>query len=500
MDQDPERIPVIAGVGQVNDRPDRPGDGLDPLGLMAEALRRADRDGAAGLLSDCDSVAVVTQIGWPQLNPVEDALCAALDIAPDHRTHTPGPNGDGPTRLLHDAANRIGAGEARICAVVGGEALRTAGQLAALKPRTDGEKPNALRDAPHRQKQGYAQSYGLMLPVNVYPLYENAVRSAWGQSLAEGQAESGALWAGMSRIAAANEHAWLREERTAEEIISPSERNRPIAFPYTKFQVANASVNQGAGFIVTSLAEARRRGIAEDRLIHIGYGAAAREDADFLKRGSYAASPSLTVSIERALDLNGVNAADLDHVELYSCFPCVPKLARRVLGWPLDEPITVFGGLTFGGGPIGNYMSHAVASMVERLRERPGTGLLFANGGYATYNHTILLSSEPTGAQFPQDYDYQAEADQRRGPIPALDEDYTGPAGIETYTVHYDRGGDVRMGAVVAQTPSGQRTLARVPAQDRETLAILTNGKRDPVGLAGVIEADEAAQRRFRIG
>lgn len=498
MELTPDRIPVIVGVGQVNDRPDQPGDGLDPVGLMAEALRRAERDGAAGLLGDCDSLAVVTQIGWPQLNPVEDALCAALGIDPAHRTHTPGPNGDGPTRLLNDAANRIGAGEAVICAIVGGEALRTAGQLAALKPREDGEKPNALRDAPHRRKAGYAQSYGLTLPVDVYPLYENAARSAWGQSLAEGQAESGALWAGMSAVAADNVHAWLSDPVSAEEVVTPSSRNRPIAFPYTKFQIANASVNQGAGFIVTSLAEARRRGIAEDRLIHIGYGAAAREDTDFLKRDSYFSSPSLAVSIERALDLNAVTAADLDHVELYSCFPCVPKMARRVLGWPVDRPITVFGGLTFGGGPIGNYMSHAIASMVERLRGCPGTGLLFANGGYATYNHTIILSSEPTGARFPQAYDYQAEADARRGAIPALDEAYDGPVTLETYTVHYDRGGEVRMGTVVARTASGERTLAIVPSEDRDTLASLTDGARDPVGLAGMIEAGADEPRRFR--
>ena len=500
MHLNPERIPVIVGVGQVNDRPDQPGDGLDPVGLMAEALRRAERDGASGLLSDCDSLAVVTQIGWPQLNPVEDALCAALAIAPAHRDHTPGPNGDGPIRLLHDAANRIGAGEATICTVVGGEALRTAGQLAALKPRPDGAKPNALRDAPHRTKAGYAQTYGLTLPVDVYPLYENAARSSWGQSLAEGQAESGALWVGMSRVASTNAHAWLNEERAAEEVVTPSERNRPIAFPYTKFQVANSSVNQGAGFIVASLAEARRRGIAEERLIHIGHGAAAHEDADFLKRDTYAASPGMAVSIERTLELNDVTAADLDHVELYSCFPCVPKMARRVLDWPADRPITVFGGLTFGGGPIGNYMSHAVASMVERLREDGGKGLLFANGGYATHNHTILLSSQPTGASFPQDYDYQAEADARRGPIPSLDEEYVGPVRIETYTVHYRRDGTVRMGTVVALTPAGERTLAAVPANDRATLDFLSNGRRDPVGSDGLIEAGDGDLRHFRAG
>ena len=40
------------------------------------------------------------------------------------------PHGDTPIRMLNDAANRIGAGEAKLCAVVGAEALRTAAQRA----------------------------------------------------------------------------------------------------------------------------------------------------------------------------------------------------------------------------------------------------------------------------------------------------------------------------------------------------------------------------------
>jgi len=486
-----ERTPVIVGVGQFNDRPERPEDGLDPVGLMAEALRRADRDAGGGMLAECGSLAVVSQLAWPQLNPVDGKLAEALGIAPAHSEQTAMPNGDSPIRLLHEAANRIGAGDARICAVVGAEALRTAAKLAAAKAKAGDDKPNALRDASYRRRVGYAQSYGLTVPVDVYPLYENAGRAAYGQSLAEGQAESGALWAGMSEIAAQCDHAWIRDAVAAEDIVTPSERNRPIAFPYTKLQVANSSVNQGAGFLVTSLAEARRRGIPEERLIHIGYGAAAHENGDFLQRDSYAGSPGLTVSIARTLELNGVTAADLDHVELYSCFPCVPKMARRVLDWPLDRPITRFGGLTFGGGPIGNYMSHAVACMVETLRETGGRGLLFANGGYATHNHTILLSAEPTEAQFPQDFDYQAEADALRGEIPPLDEAYCGPAAIETYTVHYARDGAPRLGTVVARTPAGARTLASVPPEDKATLDLLTSGAHEPVGSAGTILAGE---------
>ncbi len=494
MTDDAERVPVIVGVGQVNDRPADPQDGLDPGGLMSEALRRADEDAGGGWLADCDSLALVGQLSFPHLNALTKNVADAVGASPTHLFQTALPNGDSPILLLHEAANRIGAGEAKISAVAGGEALRTAAHLARSRAAQEGSdrKPDALRDAAHRRRTGYRQSYGLTVPVDVYPLYENACRTAWGQSLVEAQAESGAIWECFSQVAAANPAAWIRQAVEAEDIVEPSADNRPIAFPYTKLQVANASVNQGAGFIVTSLAEARRRGVAEERLVFVGHGAAAHESEDFLARDTFAASPSMAVSLTRTLELNGVTADDIDHCELYSCFPCVPKMARRVIGWPLDRPATVFGGLTFGGGPIGNYMSHAVACMVERLRETDGKGLLFANGGYATHNHSIVLTGERNPAlSFPQEFEFQAEADAARGPVPELDEDYAGPATIETYTVHYARDGSPRLGTVVAQTPQGKRTLAAVLPDDEAMIAFLTEGRAEPVGTSGTIVPGE---------
>mgnify|MGYP006180102929 CR=1 FL=1 len=43
-------------------------------------------------------------------------------------------------------------------------------------------------------------------------------------------------------------------------------------------------------------------------------------------------------------------------------------------------------GYEIGGGPIGNYMSHAVVAMAGNLRAAGGNGFLFANGGFATDN------------------------------------------------------------------------------------------------------------------
>jgi acetyl-CoA C-acetyltransferase len=260
--------------------------------------------------------------------------------------------------------------------------------------------------------------------------------------------------------------------------------------------VANSSVNQGAGFIVASLAEARRRGIAEDRIIYVGMGAAAKEPANILRRDRFDRSVSMETSINRTLKLNAMTGADFDCVELYSCFPCVPKMARRTLDWPLDKSATVFGGLTFGGGPIANYMSHAVVSMVEKLRGEGANGFLFANGGFATDNHCIVLSKHPFAtAKFPQGFDYQAEADAARGAVPELVQDYCGPAKIESFTVFHDRNGKPYAGVVIVLNDVGQRSVAHIDVSNVAHLAFFTAGRAEPVGQRGRIESSNEGGR-----
>jgi acetyl-CoA C-acetyltransferase len=350
---DENKIPVIVGVGQTNDREER----LNSVELMAAVLRNADADAGGGWLGRADALDVVAQLSFPEFADASAPLAQMLEIAPRHCAQTRYPMGDSPVALLNQAANRIAAGEAEVCAVAGGEALRTAAKRAA------GGKRDAVRESAARAARAGRERYGIVAPTDVYPFYENACRAAWGQTLTEAQRESAEIWAGLSRVAAANPSAWLRTEYTPEQILEVSPANRPIAFPYTKLMVANASVNQGAAFIVTSLARAKSTGIPETQLVYVGRGAAAREPGDLLARDRVDRSLSLEASLRGALRFNGLTSADLDFVELYSCFPVVPKLARRAIEWPLDKPMTVFGGLTFGGGPVGNYMSHAIASM-----------------------------------------------------------------------------------------------------------------------------------------
>jgi acetyl-CoA C-acetyltransferase len=479
---DPNRIPVIIGVGQVNDRPDDPMQGLDSVGLMAAAIRKADEDAGGGWLARCDWLANVQQMAFPGMD-VLGLLPKELGISPATRIEKP-PYGDAPIQLISDAANAVAAGEASVCIAVGGEALRTA----AKRPQDGGAKlfGNAAAVSTDVQRR-----YGLTTPQDIYPLYENATRAAWGQSLAEARAESGRIWEKMSEVAVEAEGAWLKKARKAEEIVTPSAENRPLSFPYTKLQVANSAVNQGAAVIVTSLAAARAAGIDEARLVYVGAGAQAYEAEGPLERDSFTGTPAMDVSLEKALEENRLTAGDMDHIELYSCFPVVPKMARRTLGVDDDQPLTVHGGLTFGGGPLGNYMMHATAAMVGKLRQGGGKGLLYGNGGYCTHHHTLVLSSEPIeSVSFPQNYKFDAEAAARRGAIPANDQTYEGPATIETYTVFHSREGDPTGGTVVALTPDGRRVVSKVPAEDAATIAFLTDGKAEPVGTPGRIESD----------
>ncbi|MEL7030482.1 MAG: acetyl-CoA acetyltransferase, partial [Pseudomonadota bacterium] len=193
---------------------------------------------------------------------------------------------------------------------------------------------------------------------------------------------------------------------------------------------------------------------------------------------------------------------DLDYVELYSCFPCMPKMARRVLDWPLERDATTYGGLTFGGGPIANCMTHAIAAMTRKLRGTDKKGLIFANGGLATNSHAIILGRDPGMAgSFPQDFNVQAEADAQRAAPPKIDEAYEGPGVIETYTVLFDRNGAPTQGIIVARSPdAAKRFLAIVPASDEAGIAFLTDGRAEPVGSEGQAVAIENDMTLWTIG
>jgi acetyl-CoA C-acetyltransferase len=481
------RTPVIVGVGEVNDRADVGTLPRSAIDLMVEALRVADRDAGGKFISLVDTLYVVRAL-TAAAEPHAD-VAAALHIEPAIAATSAQASGESPLRLLNDAANMIASGRARVVAITGGESM-AGNPAASLDPIRA-----ALQSAPPLLKK-----YNIVLPISVYPFYEHATRAKWQQTMAQSLQESAELAAAMSRVAVENPNAWLRKAYSPAEVTGVSADNPMLNFPYTRRMVANSKVSQGAALMVTSLAQAIRANIPLDRIVFVGAGASAHESDDYLLRPSYDDSAGMHVSLTRTLSLNGLRASDLDHVELYSCFPCIPKMARRIIGWELDRPASVYGGLTFGGGPIANCMAHAIAAMVRRMRVSGEYGLVFGNGGFATHNHSIVLSRrQPPRLLFPQEYDYTAEAEKLHGSVPTLIEAYAGPGVIETYTVPYGRDGKPAGATVIARTPAGERFVASVEGDDINTLSLLTSLDREPVGSRGHAFTDESGRVRWTV-
>ena len=132
--------------------------------------------------------------------------------------------------------------------------------------------------------------------------------------------------------------------------------------------------HEGAALLVTDTATARRWRVPEDRWVYPWGSAGADEPAEVLSRTSFYRSAAVERAITRTQELTETTIDDYSFVELYSCFPTMPKLSGRVLGPIKPEAPTVTGGLSFFGGPGSNYLTHSIAAMVLRLRESGGLG------------------------------------------------------------------------------------------------------------------------------
>jgi acetyl-CoA C-acetyltransferase len=483
-----DRVPVIVGIGEVVDRPREIADGLEPLDLLEQALRRAEADTGGKLLRDIQSLDVVNFLSWRYRDP-ERQLAERLGITPAHCYYGP-VGGESPIRYLHEAAQRIARGECNAAAICGAEAQSTAtkaeraGITLPWTPFAD-DVPEPKRGAAFQKPM--AVQLGVFRPITVYPFYEAASSAHWGQTPREAMAESGTLWSRYSAAASENPNAWLKRRFAPDEITTPTPDNRLIAWPYTKLMVANPTVNMGAAVLMTSLAKARAAGIAENRLIHVLGGASAEEPRDYLIRDQFFESHPQNAVLNAVMELVGGDGRAFDAIELYSCFPCVPKMARRTLGLSADVQPTVTGGLTFFGAPLNTYMTHAACAMVRKLRGGAKLGLLYGQGGFVTKHHGLVLSRDAPREKLAQDTSVQTEADRNRRAVPDFVTEASGQGMVESFTVIYGRAGEIEHGVVILRTRDDARTLARVPANDGATLAHLLNMDRTPVGSTGDI-------------
>lgn len=509
--------PVIIGVGDIKNASTKPQDAHEPLKLMLQAIDAAFSDStlspsaASKLKHDLDTISVVRTWTWPYPD-LPGLLAEHLGANPSSKTYPPSHGGNQPAKLLDIAARRISLGQSKAAIITGGEALASLTACAAAKklpppswtPLPEGTDVSSVFSPTTRGlEETYGGKHGIGMPIQVYPLYENGLRAHLGQSLAANHAESAELYKQFADVAAGHAVAWGygKPALSAEEIGTVGKKNRMICFPYPLLMNAFNTVNLAAAVILTSAGYARELGVPESQFVYPLGGAGTSDAAAFWNRPDYHSSPAISRSLDAALDVSGLAVEDIDIVDIYSCFPCVPKIAARHLGWdPVKprKPLTVLGGLTSFGGAGNNYSMHAITTVVRQLREKKDgarNALILANGGVLSYQHVICLSRQPRQGTVV----YPAEAPLGETwdvPGPAIAEKADGEAVVETYTVDFGRDGKPKKAHVVGRLKSqGARFLAN--HADDETLKQLSSDSKEPIGRTGVVRSTPDGKNIF---
>ncbi len=488
---------VIVGVGQVRNRPGldtKPNtqewNPLEPARLMATALERAAADaGKPELARAAEFVGCIPPMAW-SYDDLPGRVAEFLGAAPREKLEPPG-GGEGPILLLNDVANRIADGELDVAFLAGAECVYSRRRARTENKKLDwtpgGEGFPRFLASMKPFANALEARHGVRQPVDMYPLYENALRRKAGRTIESHQRFVSELMARYSEVAVTNPYSWFPEPRTAEEIRTVSAKNRWIGFPYPKLMNALMEVDQAAAAIVLSERAADRLGIAPEKRVAFLGGASANDGWSAAERVSLSSSPAMGAIAWQAQSHAGLGLADVDLFDFYSCFPCVVEFALHALALSHADKRgpTQTGGLAHHGGPGNNYAMHGLANVVTRIRAGRGkVGYVTGLGMSATKHAHAIVSSDPARI---------AAADARATKLslppadyegPALVDSPSGPAQVESYTVMFDRENQPERAVLYLRLPDGRRSVAHgapSPALFQTLLEV------EGVGLKGAV-------------
>ena len=485
-----DNCPILVGCGQaiqreVSDLAEAKG----PIDLMLEAAVEAERDTGAKILARADRVHVVRFLSGTYDDPARLLAARIGSSAKDVDVTKTG--GNSPQRLINETAEILANGGCSLAVLAGAETLGSflGAMQRGIMPKwleRDGAQAN-VSNVDFERTAEHETPYELQRPINVYPLFENALRAHYGRGVDAHRRALGELFAPFSAIAAENPYAWFREKRTAAQISEVGPDNRYIGFPYTKYMNAIIRVDQAAAVVMTTVKTARELGINESRWVYL-HGCADVQDHWFVsERPELYRSPAIRIAAREAFGMAGWDVADVDYFDLYSCFPSAVQIARDEIGIAENDPrpLTVTGGLPYHGGPANNYVMHSVATMMNHLRENPGKkGVCTAVGWFITKNSIGLYSTDPVEGSWSRKNPsiYQAEMDAL--PKVTIAVEASGQASVESYTVLFGKE-SAEKAIVVGRLKDNRRFLATT----ENTPEILDEMTRvECVGRVGTVE------------
>ena len=179
------RTPVLVGGGQVLHRAEGVSDALEPAALMARAIEAAADDAGLAAPPAADSIRVVSTLSWRYQNPAY-VVAQRLGLEPRELAVTT-MGGNSPQALVNTTALQILAGELDVAILVGGEAWRT--RMRARRdgveldwPRAPDDRPPTTIGSEFTMNHQAELDRGIVQPVQVYPMFDTAIRAASGRS------------------------------------------------------------------------------------------------------------------------------------------------------------------------------------------------------------------------------------------------------------------------------------------------------------------------------
>ncbi|MBW1988112.1 MAG: acetyl-CoA acetyltransferase [Deltaproteobacteria bacterium] len=493
---DKSRTPVAVGQGQVT-QPKNAQNPLDPVGLMVQAAQKAlDDAGPPALAKAVDEVWVVNIISYSYAD-APGRLVKALGLAPKGTMYG-ALGGNTPVKLFNQAAREIAAGHADCILIAGAEAeasLRRAakGQITLNWP--DPEPPQAMFGDTRNGSTDLEMSYDLFAPAYAYAIFENALAHHLGRTPSEHRRHLGDLMAPISQAAAQNPYSWSPRAYTPEQIVTPTEKNRMVATPYTLRMNPNLNVDMACAVLVCSEKTARSLGVDRGGFVYPLGGAELDNVWYITQRPNLYDSPAMGHCARLALERAGLGLADMDLFDFYSCFPSVIQMARNELGLSPDDPrpLSVTGGLAYFGGPGNNYSLHAIAALMQEIRENRAQHAMATGLGWFNTKHAAIILGKTLPKnewKTPDDSPLQQSINKIALQPPV--EKAEGPFFIEGCTILYRKYGTPPEGIAIGKTQSGKRAIAFMdPVQVPELL------EQDLVGQTAKARHDREWGRNF---
>lgn len=510
MSEPKDNTPILIGVGQITEAVlENLEHASSHVDLAAKAAKFALQDAKdISLASEIDVIAGVKtfadsspqhQSKMGRTNNFPRSIAQRIGATPQHAIYD-SVGGDSPQKLIAEFAEKLAAKSCEMVLIAGGEAIanvKAAGKQK-IKLNWTEDIDGQLEDRGRSGKKLITAAeitHQVMMPMQFYALMENARRASLQQDEATYTLQMGKVMSDLSQVAVKNPYAIDQTAYDAASLITPSTKNPIFVKPYTKALMARDRVNQGAAVLMTTVGKAKALGIHESKWVYL-HAYASTNDRVLLERQDLGRSVGMEQAIEGALHNANLNSDQIQHFDMYSCFPIVVSEAKRILniGEEDPRPMTQTGGLPFFGGPGNNYSTHGIASIVDNLRKDKGSfGMVYANGGWMSKHAVGIYSTQPIHGEWQQQDSrpFQEQVDQQ-----TMVKDNRRPNGeaiLESFTIHYFKGFPLKAIIIGSLKESDERFYATTVLEDTETVQVLD--KEDKIGSTIYVEYDPKGNR-----